>query len=179
EVTSMDAFQSAPLKLDLWPLVSTSERERLLALPSAVEVRGKWIDVDYDIEDDQRSASSDERLTTPDSPGLAVARLRLPEKLARTLAEAELPKLDRPMRFVVTRGPRGTVRASSLEQLQALLDRPWSPDEPIQERPRRKRDERPSRRHDDRRPGRGGRDGGGGGGRGGAGRRGDRRRRRR
>ena len=179
EVTSMDAFQSAPLKLDLWPLVSTSERERLLALPSAVEVRGKWIDVDYDIEDEQRSASSDERLTTPDSPGLAVARLRLPEKLARTLAEAELPKLDRPMRFVVTRGPRGTVRASSLEQLQALLDRPWSPDEPIQERPRRKRDERPSRRHDDRRPGRGGRDGGGGGGRGGAGRRGDRRRRRR
>ena len=185
DVTSMGAFQSAPLKLDLWPLVSTSERERLLALPSAVEVRGKWIDVDYDLEErpllaesEKREANSDKQ-TTPELPALAVARVRLPEKLARTLVEAELPTLDRPLRFVVTRGPRGTVRASSLEELQALLDRPWSPDEPVQERPRRKRDERPPRRHEDRRSGRGGRDGGGGGGGGGGGRGGDRRRRRR
>ena len=185
DITSMAAFQSAPLRLDLWPLVSTSERERLLALPSAVEVRGKWIDVDYDIEEQQGSASSDQRAHSsepripsseqravePEPAGLAIARLRLPEKLARTLADAELPKLDRPMRFVVTRGPRGTVRASSLEELQVLLDRPWSPDEPMQERPRRKRDDRPPRRHDDRRSGRGGG--------GGSSRRGDRRRRRR
>jgi hypothetical protein len=58
-----------------------------------------------------------------------VARLRLPEKIARTLTEAELPVLDRPLRFVVLRGQRGAVRARTLDELQEALDRPWSPDE--------------------------------------------------
>ena len=59
-----------------------------------------------------------------------MARLRLPEKLARTLTDAELPTtLDRPLRFVVLRGQRGAVRARTLDELQELLDRPWSPDE--------------------------------------------------
>jgi ATP-dependent helicase HrpA len=69
---------------------------------------------------------------TPPTPGsriLAVARLRLPEKLARTLTEDELPVLDRPVRFVVLRGQRGAIRARTLDELQDALDRPWSPDE--------------------------------------------------
>jgi ATP-dependent helicase HrpA len=49
-VTTMDEFRAAPLKLDLWPLIAPADRERLLALPSAVEIRGKWVDVEYDIE---------------------------------------------------------------------------------------------------------------------------------
>jgi ATP-dependent helicase HrpA len=163
-VHSTEAYRSSPLKLDLWGLITPEERQRLLDLPSAVEIRDKWIDVDYDIE--ERSATSDPRSgSSPDSRGIAVARLRLPEKLARSLVEQELPVLDRPLRFVVTRGPRGTVRAASLGELQSLLDRPWSPDEVFEDRRPRKRDERP-RRHEERRQFA-------------RGRRGDRRRRRR
>ncbi|HEY7395612.1 MAG TPA: hypothetical protein VH559_12245, partial [Gemmatimonadaceae bacterium] len=58
-----------------------------------------------------------------------VARLRLPEKLARTLVEEELPVLDRPLRFIVTRGARGAARADTLETLQEELDRPFSESE--------------------------------------------------
>ena len=163
-INSMEAFRSAPLQLDLSPLVDPAERKRLLELPSAVEIRGKWVDVEYDLE--QRSAISEQRTAgAPETPGIAVARLRLPEKLARSLVDEELPVLDRPLRFVVLRGPRGAVRAASLVDLQALLDRPWSPDEALEPRPGRKRDSRPPRRQDDRRTPRG--------------RRGDRRRRRR
>ena len=137
----MNEFHMAPLKLDLWNLVPPEERQRLLDLPSAVEVRGKWIDVDYDVE-----TASENEPTTP------VARLRLPEKLAKSLVAEELPVLDRPLRFIVTRGPRGTVRAASLGELQALLDRPWSPDEMVEDRRHRKRDTRPPRREDNRKP---------------------------
>jgi hypothetical protein len=167
DITTMDQFRALPLKLDLWPLMSPAERERLLALPSAVEVRGKWVDVEYDIErvagtmervaageqgeaSEQRSARSKRQTAsgerteigdqqTPVAETLSpVARLRLPEKLARTLVEEELPQLDRPLRFVVHRGPRGAARGSSLAELQEVLDRPWSPDEPFEERrPRR------------------------------------------
>jgi hypothetical protein len=165
-VRSVAEYHAAPLKLDLWGLVSPEERQRLLDLPSAVEVRGKWINIDYDVETDSVGA------LTP------VARLRLPEKLARSLVEEELPELDRPLRFIVTRGPRGAVRALSLAELQELLDRPWSPDEPMEIRPRRSRDGRPERGHRDRPadrerpPRRGG--GGGGARRGRGGRRGRR-----
>src|SRR5207237_782441 len=55
-----------------------------------------------------------------------VARLRLPEKLARTLADEELPQLDRPVRFIVTRGARGAARANTLHELQIELDRPFT-----------------------------------------------------
>jgi hypothetical protein len=142
DVNTIDEFRSAPLQLDLWTLVSKADRETLLELPSAVEIRGKWVDIEYDLEE-------------TDGQAVPVARLRLPEKLARSLVDEELPALDRGVRFVVTRGPRGAVRASSLRELQLLLDRPWSPDEPMDSRPRRKRDARPPRRHDERRHGRG------------------------
>jgi ATP-dependent helicase HrpA len=140
-VRTMSEFNAAPLKLDLWELVPPEERQRLLDLPSAVEIRGKWIDVDYDVE-----------TLAETEPSTAVARLRLPEKLAKSLVEQELPVLDRPLRFIVTRGPRGTVRAGSLGELQALLDRPWSPDEMVEDRRHRKRDTRPPRREDNRKP---------------------------
>ena len=154
-VDSMDQFHSIPLKLDLWPLISPADRERLLALPSAVEVRGKWIDVDYDLE--QQSRTEEGAARDASEQQVAVARLRLPEKMARSLADEELPELDRPLRFVVLRGPRGAVRASSLAELQEILARPWSPDEPFEERPRRKK-HRGATRQENRHPGRGRRD---------------------
>ena len=65
----------------------------------------------------------------PEGGTRGVVRLQMPEKVARTLVKEELPVLDRPLRFVVTRGARGTVRADSLGEVQELLARPWSSDE--------------------------------------------------
>ena len=118
DVRSLDDFRAADLRLDLAGLVPDEERERLLALPDAAEVRGRDVEIRYDVEEGAGG----------------VARLVLPEKLARTLAEPELPALDRPLRFVVPRGQRGTVRAATLAELQEALDRPWSEEEVRRER---------------------------------------------
>ena len=91
-------------------------RSRFAHLPETAVVRDREVDVEYDVED-------------PDGTPFGIARLRIPEKLARTIAESELPVLDRPLRFVVIRGQRGAVRANTLDELQELLERPWSPDE--------------------------------------------------
>jgi ATP-dependent helicase HrpA len=115
-VDSLDRFKAARLDIVSDAIVPRAVRERYLALPGAVELRDRTVNIDYDVEE------------TPQGP-VGVARLRLPEKLARTLTEAELPTLDRPLRFAVTRGQRGTVRAATLDELQELLDRPWSAEE--------------------------------------------------
>jgi hypothetical protein len=116
-VRSLEEFRQRPLRLDLDALVPPAERERYLALPDAVSLRGRDVELQYDVEQDA------------DGTPYGVVRLRLPEKFARTLVDEELPVLDRPVRFVVTRGPRGAVRADSLADLQDKLDLPWSPEE--------------------------------------------------
>ncbi|HKO17118.1 MAG TPA: DEAD/DEAH box helicase [Gemmatimonadaceae bacterium] len=117
-VHSMTEFRHADLDLgaELRELVPEPMRARYRDLPAAVSIRDRDVDIQYDVE------------ATPTGP-LGVARLRLPEKLARTLTDAELPVLDRPLRFVVTRGARGAARAATLEELQEELDRPFTPDE--------------------------------------------------
>jgi ATP-dependent helicase HrpA len=112
-VRSLDEFRAADLSIDPDAIVPAVERARWLALPDRVMVRDREVAIDYDVEDGTGG----------------VARLRLPEKLARTLVESELPVLDRPLRFVVPRGQRGAVRAATLDELQELLDRPWTPEE--------------------------------------------------
>jgi hypothetical protein len=124
DVKSMDELRSSPLAIDFDSIVRPEERARWMALPDLVVVRGREIPIDYDVEE-------------LDGKPRGVARLRLPEKLARTLAEEELPALDRPIRFTVLRGPRGAIRAATLDELQDLLDRPWTPNEVTE-------DERPS-----------------------------------
>jgi hypothetical protein len=153
DVRDLHGFRSAALRFDPEAFVPAAERARWLALPGAVEIRDRTVPIHYDVEEQGGTST-------------AVVRLQMPEKLARTLVAEELPELDRPLRFVVTRGARGSVRASSLEEMQALLDEPWSSEE--RERPR-------GRRGDDR----GGRGPGGYGGRdrGGRGRGGKRGRR--
>jgi hypothetical protein len=115
-VSSIEQFRAADLRLSADRFVPSDERERLWALPSVANVRGRDVEIDYDIEE-------------RDGASQPVARLRLPEKIGRTLTTAELPALDRPLRFVVLRGQRGAVRADTIEELQEALDRPWSPDE--------------------------------------------------
>jgi hypothetical protein len=105
----MDEFRSADLTLDLSGFVSDEARTRAAELPDVVTVRGAEVPIQYDVESDVGG----------------IARLRLPEKMARTLVESEVPVLDRPVRFIVTRGKRGTVRAATIDELQEALDRPW------------------------------------------------------
>ena len=138
DIASVEEFRRSAIDIgaELDALVSPEERARWMALPGEVELRGKPIPIDYDVEE-------------IDGASTGVARLRLPEKIARTLSAAELPTLDRPLRFIVTRGPRGAVRAATLDELQDLLDRPWT-DRELDELAR-SRDERRSRRQADRR----------------------------
>ncbi|CAM4510871.1 DEAD/DEAH box helicase [Myxococcus xanthus] len=116
-VDTLDDFKERPLRLELDALVPPEMRQALLALPDTVEVREQAVPLEYDVE----------RLS--DGAPRGVVRLHLPEKLARTLVEEELPLLDRPLRFSVARGRRGVLEARSLLELQELLDRPWMPDE--------------------------------------------------
>ena len=115
-VNSLDEFKSARLNIDRDAFVPREMRDRLSQLHDHVLIRDREVDIDYDIE--ERNGKR-----------VGVARLRLPEKIARTLTEAEIPQLDRPVRFVVLRGQRGAVRADTLDELQEGLAQPWSPDE--------------------------------------------------
>jgi hypothetical protein len=116
-VTTMDEFQARPLTLELDARVPPGVREEFLSLPDVVEIREEEVELDYEVEQDEEGAP------------VGVVRLHLPEKLARTLVEEELPLFDRPVRFIVGRGRRGALRADSLLDLQELLDMPWMPDE--------------------------------------------------
>jgi hypothetical protein len=120
-VGSMDEFRAARLTVDREQFVPRSIREELDRLPQQIQIRDREIEIDYDVEE-------------RDGQRRGVARLRLPEKIARTLTESEIPLLDRPIRFVVLRGQRGAVRADTLGELQEKLAQPWSPDE-VQESP--------------------------------------------
>ena len=122
-IRSYEEFRATPLTVDVDALVPPAERARWMALPDTVTIRDRDVPIEYGVEEGVGG----------------VARLRLPEKMARTLVGAELPTLDRPLRFVVTRGQRGAVRAATLDELQDFLDRPWAPEEEGEERPRRHR----------------------------------------
>lgn len=136
-VHSLAEFRSAPLKFNPSDFVPPPERLRLMALPSAVYIREREVPLHYEVEE------------TPEGPR-GVVRLHLQEKMARTLVKEELPTLDRPLRFAVGRGPRGTVKADTLEDVQEELNRPWM---------REEAERRPGRKHErDGRDGRGGRD---------------------
>ncbi|HEX8552473.1 MAG TPA: hypothetical protein VF681_13070 [Abditibacteriaceae bacterium] len=115
-ISSLAEFQKARLVVRVEDFVSASQRRRLLALPMKATVDGRKIDIDYDVEE-------------IDGKTTGVARLRLPEKLARGLRENDLPTLDRPLRFVVTRGQRGAVQAKTLRELHDLLEGPWTPND--------------------------------------------------
>jgi hypothetical protein len=116
DVSSMDAFRAARLSIEREAFIPREVDERLERLPSQVVIRDREVDIDYDVEE-----RNGERV--------GVARLRLPEKIARNLTAEEIPPLDRPVRFVVLRGQRGAVRSDNLEELQERLAQPWSPDE--------------------------------------------------
>ncbi|HXG70167.1 MAG TPA: DEAD/DEAH box helicase, partial [Gemmatimonadaceae bacterium] len=116
QVGTMEEFKAARLTVDRQRFVPGDIARELAELPSVVTLRDRDVELDYDVEDAHGTPRG-------------VVRLRLPEKIARTLTEDEIPKLDRPVKFVVLRGQRGAVRADTLEDLQEKLRQPWSPDE--------------------------------------------------
>ena len=122
QVNSLNAFRDARLIVRSDDFVPIEQRKQLWALPAMVAIRAREVEINYEVEE------------TPSAEGapqsIGVARLLLPERLARTLTEQELPVLDRPLRFVVTRGQRGALRADTLEELQEKLEGPWVADEP-------------------------------------------------
>ncbi len=111
EIDSLLEFRNAKLNLDIEDYLSQAERERYWKLPSEAVIRDFRVPIEYDIED-----------------GQGVAGLELPEKLARDLNQDELPQLDRPLRFAVSRGSRGSVSADTLGELQEKLEGQWTPD---------------------------------------------------
>jgi ATP-dependent helicase HrpA len=127
-VGDLHTFRATPLRLDAEDLVPAAERARYMALPGAVEVRDRTVALHYEVEE-----AADGALT-------GVVRLQLPEKLARTLVEEELPALDRPVRFAVSRGARGSARGDTLAEVQEALERPWTPEEARDSRGPRDRD---------------------------------------
>src|SRR3954462_6055125 len=112
-LNAMSDFRHARVWFDPDAFVPKAVRERYALLPSSVPVRDREVEIHYDVEE------------TPEG-NVGVARLRLPEKLARTLAENELPTLDRPLRFIVMRGVRGAARGKTLDELQDELARPFT-----------------------------------------------------
>ena len=116
DVSSYEEFKNARLNIDVEEFIPRDVAVRIAELPSSVMIRDREIPIDYDVEE-------------RDGSRVAVARLRLPAKVAKNLTESELPSLDRPIRFVVLRGQRGAIRADTIDELQEELDKPWSPDE--------------------------------------------------
>ena len=111
DVNSLLEFRNAKLKLRLEDYLSDAEQERWWKLPSEAQIGDFRVPIEYEIEN-----------------GAGVALLELPEKLARDLGEDELPQLDRPLRFIVSRGSRGAVSARTLAELQQKLEGQWTPD---------------------------------------------------
>ena len=133
DATEWERIRMLPLRLDRRAFVTDEQVAEALAMPGAVEIRDRTVTMDYDVEQH-------------DGRNVGVIRLRLPEKLARTITEEEIPTLDRPVRFVVPRGQRGSVRASSLAELLDKLDQPYTDDE--RERFRQGQESRDSGRRD-------------------------------
>lgn len=141
EAAGWEEIRTLPLLMDRRDFITDEQRSEAYALPSAVSVRDREVPIEYDLEENRDTGAAQQ-----------VARLRLPEKLARTLVEAELPVLDRPLRFVVPRGSRGAVRADNLEALKDKLDMPFTDAESEwMSRSRSDRNTRRSRSGNDRR----------------------------
>jgi len=103
-VHSLAEFMETHLEADPFQWIPASERARLDSLPSSASIRGDKAPLVYEIED-----------------GVGVVRLRLREGQARRIRTADLPHVDRPLRFTVLRGQRKAIRAKTLEELRALM----------------------------------------------------------
>jgi hypothetical protein len=131
-VESWETFIRSKLSLDPAALVDDGVRERLLALPDSMRVKGDMVPLDYLVHD-----------------GRGIAQVTLREGQARRLRNGDLAPIDRPLRFAVRRGNHPATVADTLDDLRDALDRL-----PRQERSP-DRDEPPRGRHRQRHQGKG------------------------
>lgn len=97
-VEDLHQWRAARLGIDWESVLPREERERWRALPGAVEVRGRSVPIEYAVEFDEAG--------TPHG----VARIHLPDKLARVVGDEEVPALDRPTQIVRKREDEKTRR---------------------------------------------------------------------
>ena len=104
DVNSLDDFHQTRLHLDVEELVPEAEATRLDELPSSAPIRGDRVPLEYEIED-----------------GQPVVRLIVRQGQARRLQNADLPSVDRPLRFTVTRGKGPAIQARDIDELRRKL----------------------------------------------------------
>jgi hypothetical protein len=103
-VSTWDEFLETRIVLDVEALVPAPVRGPLESLPASVHLFGDRVSLEYAVEQ-----------------GGGVVRLQLKEGQARRLRAADLPPLDRPVRFTVLRGKREALKADSIAELQRQL----------------------------------------------------------
>jgi ATP-dependent helicase HrpA len=103
-ISSYREFLETPLRINPDELVPAAERARWMALPGSIWIGDHDYPLDYAFEGE-----------TP------VVRARIPAKVLNQVDEEELPALDRPLHWTVTRGKHEAVRASSLDEARQLV----------------------------------------------------------
>jgi hypothetical protein len=104
QLRRFEDFLRADLALSVDDFVAAEDRRALEDLPSSVTLAGEKCPLDYEVDG-----------------GIGVVRVRLKERVALALREDNLPPLDRPLRFTVVRGKSASVRASSFQELHAIV----------------------------------------------------------
>jgi len=107
-VRSWDDFLATRVTLDVERDIPLDTRHDLDALPSSLPLLGDRVAIEYEVEGAGEN-------------GEGVIRLRLKEGQARRLQPRDLPRFDRPVRFIVLRGRREAVRADTLDDLRRQL----------------------------------------------------------
>jgi hypothetical protein len=99
-------FMDTPLRIDADAVVPRDERQRWMALPGEIELRGESYPLDYAVED-----------------GQGTVRARIPAKLLYKLDADEVPaNVDgRPLQWTVIRGKKEPIRAASLDDAKIEL----------------------------------------------------------
>jgi hypothetical protein len=103
-VDSWTRFLATPLGIDASRLVPPARRAELDALPSMMRVRGDAAPLEYEVE-----------------RGQGIVRLLLREGQAARLAAEDLLAVDRPLRFGLLRSGETPLKASTLDELRALV----------------------------------------------------------
>ncbi len=106
DVTSFQSFLDTPISLAVADIVPKKLRQKMDSLPIFVQFGKTRVRLEYEMDD-----------------GEPVATVFLKPKFALGLTNRDLPKLDRPLRFVVFSGTRRAARARSLGELRSLLAR--------------------------------------------------------
>lgn len=128
-VTGWPHFLKTRISFDSGQIVPEDLREELKALPSAIRLRGDMVPLVYRFHS-----------------GEPVVVLHLREGQVRQLTLAEIPPLDRPLRFAVSRSHAPDLEADTLPALRDLLSRERGKGERIRSGKGRRTDRRPPRR---------------------------------